>query len=128
MKVLDTYALVAMVQADDAYAAYVREDFFIPDTTLAEFSWVLKRDFPELTKEVWLAQLANYCQPVDQGLLMNAMDFKWTHRKQDVSFFDAVGYVAALRERCPFVTGDDAFRSLPNVEFVKASKRRKENA
>jgi predicted nucleic acid-binding protein len=123
MKCLDTYALMAMAQGDDAYARYTVEEFFIPDTTLAEFSRVLLRTVPQEAHDIWMSALEPYAHPVDRNLLLDAMAFRQEHRKNDFSFFDAVGFVAALRARCVFVTGDEEFKGLENVEFVKSTNK-----
>lgn len=40
-------------------------------------------------------------------------------KKRNCSTADAWGYAAALTLRRRFLTGDEGFRGLPNVEFVK---------
>jgi predicted nucleic acid-binding protein len=122
MKCFDTYALVAMLHGNPAYAKYVHEDFFIPDTTLAEFSRVLLKAKSREIYDIWVSQLEPYARPVDLDLLLNAMEFRNSHPKKDFSFFDAVGFASAIRERCPFVTGDEAFKGMENVEFVKEAR------
>ena len=50
---------------------------------------------------------------------MEAIKFKYEHRKKDISFFDAVGYIFSLKKGYYFVTGDKEFENLPSVEFKK---------
>ena len=40
-------------------------------------------------------------------------------KKLDLSYADAIGYVVSLRLMLMFLTGDDAFKNLEKVEFVK---------
>jgi hypothetical protein len=40
-----------------------------------------------------------------------------------LSYVDAVGYVLAAELRLPFLTGDPAFKGVPGVEFLPASRR-----
>jgi hypothetical protein len=40
-------------------------------------------------------------------------------KKENVSYGDAIGYTISGRLGAAFLTGDDAFRSKPRVEFVK---------
>ena len=40
-------------------------------------------------------------------------------RRLDLSYADALGYAVSLRLRLKFLTGDDAFKNLDNVEFVR---------
>lgn len=121
MKCMDTYALMALAQGDPVFAKYFSEDFCVPDTTLAELYWVLLRDFSEATAQQWREKLAAYTAPVDDAMMIEAMRFRFRNKKKDYSFFDAVGYIFAQRKRCPFVTGDEAFRGMENVEFIKSA-------
>jgi predicted nucleic acid-binding protein len=125
MKCLDTYALMALAQGEAAFAKYMADEFIIPDTTLAEFCWVLMRDFSESAARAWEERLAPYCAPADRDLMLAAMHFRLDNRGKGFSFFDAVGYVFARRHHIPFVTGDESFRDLPGVEFLKAGVRRR---
>jgi predicted nucleic acid-binding protein len=125
MKCLDTYALIAIAHGDPAFARYIAEDFAIPDTTLAEFYGVLLRDFPAQTAEDWLERLAPYSRPVGRGLLLEAIRFRLAHRKQNLSFFDAVGYAFAQSQKIPFVTGDKEFEGMTGVEFMKEGTPRR---
>ena len=40
-------------------------------------------------------------------------------RKVDFSYADAIGHAISGRLALRYLTGDDAFKGLPNVEFVK---------
>jgi len=40
-------------------------------------------------------------------------------KKLELSYADAIGYAVSLRLMLMFLTGDDAFKNLEKVEFVK---------
>jgi len=42
-----------------------------------------------------------------------------TRRKVNLSYADALGYEVAQRMGTKLLTGDEAFKGLENVEFVK---------
>ena len=42
-----------------------------------------------------------------------------TRRKVSLSYADGLGYEVAQRMEIKFLTGDEAFKGLENVEFVK---------
>ena len=48
-----------------------------------------------------------------------ALKLRMKSKRVGLSYADALGYAIAERLRMKYLTGDDAFRSLPNVEFVK---------
>lgn len=39
--------------------------------------------------------------------------------RKKLSYADCLGYIIALREKIEFFTGEDDFKGLHNVEFVK---------
>jgi predicted nucleic acid-binding protein len=57
-------------------------------------------------------------KPMD---IRNSMKFRLSSRarKTDLSYADAIGYSMADRLNMKFLTGDNAFYDMPNVEFVK---------
>ena len=118
-KCLDTYALVEIAKANPSYAIYITQDFVIADLTLAEFYAVLLREEGELSAEEWFTKLEAYAMPVSREILKDAVRFRYAHRKQRISFFDAAGYQYAQRNAMMFVTGDKEFEKMEGVEFLK---------
>ena len=116
---LDTYALVEISEGNPKFAKYLNVDFVITDLTLAEFYGVLLRGKGENTAEYWYKKLEIYSFPLDRQLLVEAIKFRYSNKKLGLSFFDAVGYVFALKKGICFVTGDKAFEKLRGVEFIK---------
>ena len=49
--------------------------------------------------------------------IIKAMDLKTNYR--DLSIPDAIGYIIAKQHNVKFLTGDEDFKNLDNVEFVK---------
>lgn len=120
-KCLDTYALAEIAKGNKEFSVYLLEEFVVTDLTLAEFYAVLLREEGENSAEYWFKRLEAYAVPVSRQVLKEAIVFRYQHRKQNVSFFDAVGYTYALRNNLPFVTGDKEFEKMPGVEFRKCS-------
>lgn len=58
---------------------------------------------------------------VPREAALRAAEFRTEMRekKRNCSHVDAWGYVAAAATRRRFLTGNESFRGLPNVEFVK---------
>src|SRR2546426_10873476 len=112
-KYLDTYALVEIIYQNPKFAHYLTAEFVVSDLTLAEFYGVLLKDeSPELAEE-WFKKLEPYALSVSRELLREAVKFRFDNRRRDISFFDAVGYVFAMRHGYLFVTGDKEFEKLP---------------
>ena len=119
MNCLDTYALIEIAKASPSYAGLFNEDFVITDMTLAEFYWVLLRDYDSDLAENWLEKLLPYSQEVKKEILISAMKYRHENRKQDLSFFDCVGYLFAISKGFKFVTGDKEFENKKGVLFIK---------
>lgn len=119
IKCLDTYALAEIAEGNPKFVAYLSCEFVVTDLTLTEFFGVLLREYGEPTAQYWLRKLEPYCKKTDLPTLIEAAKFRQMNRKRNISFFDAVGYVYAVRNNCLFVTGDKEFEKVPQVEFVK---------
>lgn len=118
-KYLDTYALVEIYLGNEKFAGYLNEDFVINDLTLAEFYGILLREYGEGEAMLWFKKLERYSFPVIKEILIAAVKFRQEHKKQKISFFDAAGYIFAIKKGCLFVTGDKEFEHFSHVEFKK---------
>jgi predicted nucleic acid-binding protein len=118
-KCLDTYALIEIMKGNSKFAEYLNSQFVICDLTLAEFYGVLLREEGESVAGYWLKKLEGYSVSIDLDILIDAIKFRREHKKSNISFFDAVGYIFSLKNRYAFVTGDKEFENFSNVEFKK---------
>jgi|SRR3989338_5154609 len=118
-KCLDTYALVEIANGNLKFSEYLNSNFVITDLTLAEFYDVLLREEGEKVADYWFKKLERYSLPVLKEILIDAIKFRHENKKQNISFFDAVGYLFSIKNGYYFVTGDKEFENLPNVEFKK---------
>lgn len=118
MNCLDTYALVEIRANNPKYAKITNEDFIIADLTLAEFYWVLLREENPETAYVWYLKFKPFVVETNMELYIKAMDYKYKHKKQKLSFYDCFGYLLAREKNCKFVTGDKQFKKKKNVLFI----------
>ncbi len=119
MKCLDTYALVEINNGKPEFTGLLNEDLVITDVTMAEFYAVMYRAYNLRTADYWHKKLSFFCRPVSREILLKASKFRVDNNKQDLSFFDCVGYIYALENNMKFVTGDKEFRFREGVEFIK---------
>ena len=47
------------------------------------------------------------------------MKFRLKNKKMDLSYADCIGYIYACENNLKFLTGDEKFKDMDNVEFVK---------
>lgn len=57
--------------------------------------------------------------PISNSIVIEAMDFRKEHYKQNLSYVDCIGYIIAKKIGMPFLTGDRQFEEMINVKFVK---------
>ena len=118
-KCLDTYALIEVYLGNKKFLDYLNVEFIITDLTLAEFFGVLLRDYGEEEANLWFKKLEKHSVSVSKEILIEATKFRHKNKKSGISFFDAVGYIFALKHSYKFVTGDKEFELLGNGEFKK---------
>ncbi len=123
IKCLDTYALVEIHFGNPKFTVFFNEEVVITDITLTEFYGDLYRKYNFKTAEYWFRKLAPISQVVSKEILVKAIKYKVDHKKQNLSFFDCVGYIFARENKMKFVTGDKEFEDKEGVEFVKGIKR-----
>lgn len=118
-KCLDTYILIEIYLGNKNFLEYLNVEFVITDLTLAEFYGVLLREYGESDANLWSEKLERYAVPVEKEILEEAVKFRHKNKKSGISFFDAVGYIFALKKGLKFVTGDKEFEKFKGVEFKK---------
>lgn len=119
MKCLDTYALVEIHDQNPKFLPLLQEDIIITDITMAEFYMILYREYDRLTADHWERKLQFFCRPVNKEILIKAVQLRVDSRQKNLSFFDCVGYTFACENNMDFVTGDEQFEKMKNVQFMK---------
>ena len=119
MLCMDTSVLVEIAKANPKFAKFNKEAFVIPDAVLAEFYGVVLREWDEKTAEYWFGKMSPFAQQTTKELLKEAVKFRYHNKAKNLSFFDAVGYVYAVKNGHKFLTSDKDFEGMPSVEFVK---------
>lgn len=118
-KSLDTYALVEISKGNPDFADILNQDFVILDLILTEFYGVLLREQNEEIANLWYKRLESYVKTAHLKTIIKAVKYRQENKKQNLSFFDCVGYMFALDNNMKFVTGDKEFKDKIGVEFVK---------
>lgn len=119
MKCLDTYALIEISKGNEKFSKYSEEDFVVPDIVIAEFYGVILREYNEKTADYWFKKFENNIKSTNIYTIIKAIKFKQEHNKENLSFFDCIGYIFAKENNIKFVTGDEKFENKQNVEYVK---------
>jgi len=118
MKCLDTYALVEIHNDNPKFSNLLNEEIVITDITMAEFYTDLFKKYNQQTADYWLKKLKSICKPLSLDTLIKASIFRHINKKENYSYFDAVGYIYSQENNMIFVTGDKAFKNKNGVEFI----------
>ena len=119
----DTYALIEIEKGNKNYKPYMKAEIITTKLNLIEFYNSLLVDFNEEVADRKFEVYVDNCVLVMDEDIKNGVKFRMQMRNKNKlykpSFVDCIGYVIALRFAVKFLTGDNAFKDLDNVEFVK---------
>lgn len=115
----DTYALIEIIKNNPNYIRFVDEVITTSRSNLVELIYIMLSERGEKDAKQAFEKFKDSETEVSDGLLFKAMEFRFKNRKKGLSYVDCIGYVFALENGMKFLTGDDAFEKMENVEFVK---------
>jgi len=117
----DTYALFEIFFGNESYLKYLDSEVVTTRLNLMEIYYHLLRDYGEQVAEKYYDETIGYSIEFTDKDIKDAMKFrlKMKKKKKALSYVDALGYTIATRMKIRFLTGDNAFEKVPNVEYVK---------
>ena len=117
---LDTYALYELALGNENYKEYFAGvESITAITNLYELYYTLLRENLKSVAEDFFERFLPICVEIEPETVKEAAVFRLRNKKLNLSYIDALGYIIAQKYNVLFLTGDDGFRKLPNVEFVK---------
>ncbi|MBI4918299.1 PIN domain-containing protein [archaeon] len=114
----DSYAIIELLSRNPNYQKYL--DFHLVTTFLNKIEvcwWALTRHNYNFADAV-LVSLSKTVSVSDE-IVKEALLFRKQNKKKDLSYADSIGYVFARKNNLLFLTGDQQFKELPGVEYVK---------
>lgn len=86
-----------------------------------EIYYAVLKDYGEAEGEKAYSAAAKYLVEFNGEDVKEAMKkrLQLRRKKLNLSYADALGYTLAMRLRLRFLTGDEEFQTLDNVEYVK---------
>ncbi len=88
---------------------------------LMEVYYAVLTDYGQASAEKAYSAASKYAVEFGDQDVKEGVKRRLALRKErlDLSHADSLGYTVSLRLRLKFLTGDEAFKNLDNVEFVK---------
>jgi PIN domain nuclease of toxin-antitoxin system len=118
----DSYAFVGLFEGNERYVRIFRRRSVVTTAlnVLEVYATLLRRLERDEAHSHALA-LIRFVREIPSEVAIAAGDFRQSmrDRQRDCSYIDAWGYAAAQALGVRFLTGDPAFKGLPNVEFVR---------
>ena len=116
----DTYALFELIKGNDNYKPYKKEITIITTRlNLMELHFNLLRLKDKKTADFYYDKYIEFVIPFDDETIKEANELKLKLNRRDVSYIDCIGYTLAKKRNAKFLTGDEQFKDLDNVEFIK---------
>ncbi len=121
---LDTYALLGYFEGNKGYIDILNDDSKTKVLTilnLMEVYYALLKQFDMEIAKKYFEAFTGLQVPISEELIKRAMHTRLNlnNEKKNVSYVDAIGYQYALDNGLIFLTGDEAFKGLPSVKFIK---------
>lgn len=113
----DTYALIEIIRGNSGYEKFRNFKAICILNNLFELHQSLLKLFNKKTADYWMDKF-NILEITIKDII-EASDFRYEHSKDKLSMTDCIGYVVAKRNRLKFLTGDEKFEGIKNVEFVR---------
>ena len=116
----DTYAFCEILKENLNYKAYQNKIAVVTtNLNLMELHYGLLITLGKEEADRWYDEYSPYAVAIDDLIIKKATEFRSLHRKRNLSYIDCIGYIIAKTRGIPFLTGDQQFKDLENVEFVK---------
>ena len=115
----DTYALIEIAGNNPNYIKFIEENVVTTRFNLVELIYaVISKSGEDAAKNLFERFKDSEIHVPDE-IIFKAMIFRFRNKKKNLSYVDCIGYMFAIENSLKFLTGDEAFRGLKNVEFVK---------
>ena len=115
----DSYAIIELINQNENYVKFSDEPIITNSLNLVEVHYHFLKEHNKQTADFWIKQLNFELLDITKDIAIKGSSFKFENRKKKLSYADCIGYVTAMEYNLKFLTGDNQFDNLENVEFVK---------
>ncbi len=116
----DTYAFYEIIVGNPSYIPFTMDIKIVTtQLNLMELYYQLLAIYNKETAMEFFDKYEEFVVPINNQMIIEAMDFRKENYKKDISYVDCIGYTIARKMNVPFLTGDRQFKEMSNVRFVK---------
>ncbi len=115
----DSYSVLAYLSDRRGYAGYFEKNTgVLTRLNLMEICYAILRTHGESAAHEVVEAYSVYEIDFSFSDIEAAMKLRHELKNLELSYADALGYYISKKEGLKFLTGDEAFKELPGVEFV----------
>lgn len=121
----DSCAVIEVLKSNPKFDKYKDENQTFTIFNLGEiFNYLIQNLDYQRALRIYYT-LNSFVQPISDEVLIEAIKFrvehnaKLTKKQKPLSYADAIGYIYSKQNNLKFLTCDNQFIGLPNVEYVK---------
>lgn len=119
----DTYAFIEMLNGNPSYEPYKQNVAILTSRlNLMEFHHCMLREAGKEKADSCYDFFLPFAVNIEDDILKKASELRFALKRvkrKKVSYIDCIGYLIAQEQKIPFLTGDEQFRHMENVIFVK---------
>jgi len=114
----DSYAIIEILLGNQAFEKYGAETLTTTEVCLAETYYALLRIGRPDARSVLSNLRADIIEP-SRNDWFAAVEYRLSRKTERISLVDALGYTISRKNGLKFLTGDEKFKDIPGVEYLK---------
>ncbi|MBI4168046.1 MAG: PIN domain-containing protein [Candidatus Aenigmarchaeota archaeon] len=115
----DSYAIIELIKGGVNYRNYTNVKMVTTKLNLFEVCYFLVRDFGEDKALEYMKSYSDFIVDFSVETILAAAKFRLVKKADRLSMVDCIGYVLSKNLGIKFLTGDEKFQNMENVEYVK---------
>ncbi len=116
----DSYALYEIIEGDPNYKEYTNNIALVTTKlNIMELHYGLLLKHGKEIADKYYDIFIVFAIEINDETIKKANELKAIFKKRKLSYVDCIGYIIAKSRNIKFLTGDQQFFGLDNVEFVK---------
>ena len=115
----DSYAIIEVLKSNPSYEKFSETNPVSTRINLVEVAYHLLGSFEQKEALKILDSLKIKIIEIEEKDVSKIAIFRKHNSQKKFSYIDCIGYVLAKENNLKFLTGDNAFKEMENVEFVK---------
>ena len=119
MYYFDTYAIIEIINGNKSYEKFKNQKIVTSILNVSELYWAFLNKHSRQTADYWIKKISFDLIGFGETECIETMRYRYSRKKDNLSFVDCLGYVLSLKNSLKFLTGDKGFEKELNVEFVQ---------